>query len=276
MTQELSIGELALVWSSLRNILDFEDVYVPCRVALINAERGQFPVDSHTPIFLEIPSEDMKRDLSGRFGHLRLDTWRMLPQQNWSPSRTILLPVYAYDSGLEPTELRHIFMSIIRQWNTSLIPDNIACAALAVNCIGNYTDERQAQRCFVLLLWANGSANILDLDWFQGPLEDCISAEWYMHWLRIMTWPTAFDTFKQMISSKSRLTSSRLSVFIKPAWLGDLLSVKREYSENHPEWEYEWVYTDHTRCYEDVVRVLNELRYSLTNHEEMLSDMASI
>ncbi len=259
----MSVEDLSLVWSSLRNIVDFEDFHVPCQLALVGTRHGQFPIDSHQPIFLEFPSEGKRQDLSGRFGSVWLDSWQTVFEQKWSPSRTIFLPVYEYVTSVDFTRLRKMYRTLVKQWNKRPIPDNIPCAALAVSHIGDYTDERQAQRCTVLLMWANASANILHLDWFQGPLEDCISPEWYMRWLDVMSWSTAIDTFKTMVMEKTRLINSITSVYVLPTWLGQLLSVRQDRSDSHPEWEYEWVYSDNTQYCKDVTLILRELRQTL-------------
>ncbi|MFX0210518.1 MAG: hypothetical protein ACFFDT_31350, partial [Candidatus Hodarchaeota archaeon] len=169
----LSATETSLIWGNLRNLIDFNSVIVSRDLSLVGTISGQFPVIDFHPIFLEVPKSHKKFNLSGRknFSQVFIDTNLRLVTR-----RIISLPNYENDKNANIECLK----SIIQLWEKALIPEEIPCIALGVNIRGQNSDGREGQYVVVLLTWANQKTRILELDWFEGPLDDCITPEWYL------------------------------------------------------------------------------------------------
>jgi len=259
MTQELTDDSLSLIWGSLRNHVDFDTVDVRARLGLVGARRAEFPVFAHHPIFLEMPSNRTRQDVSGRFGSAEPHTWDTLSRQDWSPNREIQLPVYMCQEDITHSEFKHRFRSIIRGWHSAWIPDNIPCAAVGVNVLGHYCDEREAQNSSVLLLWANGTATHILVDWFQGPLEDCVSPEWYMKSSSLVPWSVGLERFGATLQEPSRFDNAVYSSFVQPSFIGHIMSAGKREVTDVEGWEHVWRYFDHIAFVEDMQALLAEI-----------------
>ncbi len=259
MTQELSPDNLSVIWGSLRNHVDFDRVDVQAGLGLVGSRRGEFPVFAHHPIFLEMPRNRSRQDISGRFNSARPHSWGTISRQDWSPNREIQLPVYACQDGMTFFEFKCRFESIVRMWHSAWIPDNIPCAAVGVNVLGNYSDEREAQNSSVLLLWANGTATHLQVDWFQGPLEDCVSPEWYMRSSSLLPWPIGLQSLGATLQEPSRLENAVYSAFVQPSFMGHLLSTGERETTGFEGWEYVWRYFNHDAFVGEMQVLLSEL-----------------
>ena len=233
----LSTTNVSLIWGSLRNIIDFSSIKVPGNLSLVGTILGEFPVDNYHPIFLETPKSFKKFDLSGRKNFSQAYVKGSL---GWSSRRITKLPLYENDGEVNNECLK----SIIQCWESALIPEEIPCIALGVNISGFNSDGREGQYVTVLLLWSNKKARILELDWFEGPLVDCITPEWYLQVSDIMSLNKAMRKMKQLFKRPPNWKNLLFSLYTVPSCLGSLLQGKRKDSP-YIGWQYEWSYYDH-------------------------------
>ena len=169
---QLQSGPLSLIWGNLRNHLDFSSVSIPTLIALTGTAIGEFPVDDYHPIFLEIPKNEFKVDFSGRFNN---NYNSGLEKTVWHQKRIIPLPIYEINDDIVDIDTLEL---LTHSWSHSLVPEDIPFITLSIKVKGSYCDEREGQYVFVLLVWPDDTARILELDWFEGPVEDCITPEW--------------------------------------------------------------------------------------------------
>jgi len=132
---------------------------------------GQFPVYAWHPILLEVPDGGSKKHISGRFPCLPGSSVNGV---KWDISRVINLPVYKNTEGFGSETLRRV-----QAWDE--FPDAVPTVTLANRIDGCYCDQRRAQTVSVLPVWADGTSMLLELDWYEGSLEDCSNPEWHMH-----------------------------------------------------------------------------------------------
>lgn len=69
---------------------------------------------------------------------------------------------------------------MFQRWKYDLIPEEIPCMAIALKTDGFYTEWREGQSIIVLVIWFDHSCKILELDWYEGAEDDCITPEWYL------------------------------------------------------------------------------------------------
>ena len=188
----------ALIWGALRNLLDFNEISVYEPFSLVGIQQGTFPIDTYHPIYLEVP-RSLKSDISGRSNY---NTNSQYYKNKWKNGRIISLPIYREEGDLHEEALSEI----LKLWNDSFIPKEIPSIAIATTITGGYSSEgRIGQYCVILNIWADHTARILELDWFEGPLEDCITPEWYIRTSELMT-------------VKNSITRMREIHKIPPAW----------------------------------------------------------
>ncbi|MHA2272034.1 MAG: hypothetical protein ACXACI_09245 [Candidatus Hodarchaeales archaeon] len=251
----IPIIDLSLIWGNLRNLVDFKTLEIPIEIVLTGTVAGTFPVNSYHPIFLEIPKDGKKMDVSGRSGYISATNTNT---PNWRPLRIVPLPIYkTVEDSLSLNSLKWVFES----WQNSLIPDDIPCLALAINTTGNYSDIRESQQIVVLLIWADCTARILKLDWFEGPLEDCISPEWYLSSSEWLSLENAFAQLKNIYSRSLSLINPIFSMFIMPSCLGQ--AFQGEKREINGTWECEWIYRDQSDLKNDIELIFKEIDHIL-------------
>ncbi|MFX0174521.1 MAG: hypothetical protein ACFE9L_21800 [Candidatus Hodarchaeota archaeon] len=233
----LSTIESSLIWGNLRNLIDFNSVKVLSELSLVGTFSGQFPVNDFHPIFLEVPKSHRKLNMSGRknFSQVFIDK-----NLGWVPQRIVTLPNYENDTNVDTECLK----SIIREWERALIPEEIPCIALGVNITGQNTDGRERQYVAVLLIWVNQKTRILELDWFEGPLDDCITPEWYLQVSEIMNIKKSLTMMKKFFKMPPNLKNPLFSIYCIPTCLGSSLQTKWEES-NITGWRYQLSYHDH-------------------------------
>ena len=249
--------DFSLIWGSLRNLVDFKIVEIPNEIALVGTTVGEFPVNSFQPIFLEIAKDGKKMDLSGRLGFISAKsniriTWRSL--------RIVSLPFYeTTKESLNFTCLK----PLLKSWQNSFIPEDVPCIALAVNTTGSYCDIREGQRVAVLLIWNDNTARILTLDWFEGPLEDCISPEWYISSSEWLPLERAFEKLENICTCPSSLQNPIYSLFINPPCLG--CEFKGDKNEIIGKcWQFEWIYRNQLDLVKDLKSTLRRINKLLS------------
>ncbi|MFX1249115.1 MAG: hypothetical protein ACFFB2_15430 [Promethearchaeota archaeon] len=230
----LSAIENSLIWGNLRNLIDFNSVTVSNDLSIVGTISGQFPVNDFHPIFLEVPKSNKKFHMSGRrnFSQVFVDD-----NPRWVPRRIICLPNYENDKKADTECLK----SIIEQWEKSLIPEDIPCIALGINITGYNSDGREQQYVTVLLTWASQKTRVLQLDWFEGPLDDCITPEWYLQVSEIVNIKKALKKIRKLFKLPLNLKKPFFSIYSIPSCLVSSLQTKWEES-NIAGWRYQLSY----------------------------------
>ncbi|MFX1535517.1 MAG: hypothetical protein ACFFDI_14925 [Promethearchaeota archaeon] len=249
--ETLETSDTALIWGVLRNIIDFNSVSIPGEISLVGTTPGEFPVDDFHPIFLEVSKSRKKIDLSGRANFITAVRYNNV---SWFSKRIIALPVYESRANVDIDCLKQIFQS----WEQALIPEDIPCIALAIKVLGRYSKTRDGEFIVVLLLWASNVARIFELDWFEGPLEDCISPEWYISVSELMNPLKAFEKMKELCSQVLNWKNTSFTFYTIPECLGALLKGKRT-KTNRKDWKSEWSYSNQTTLLIDLENILGKI-----------------
>jgi len=180
----------------------------------------------------------------------------------WDIKRTVDLPVYANNKN---SNLK-IFKLITKHWKDIQIPEEIPVLALATKHHGNYSDTREAQNVNVLLIWNDGVCRIVTLDWFEGPLEDCITPEWYIRateWLQINP---AFEILKRN-TQEGNWKNQVFSIYPLPSCLGQGLK-GNDRDSPYKCWDIELRYSNYAKFIVDLDSVLSNIRF-IFQHKEV-------
>jgi len=255
--ENISSASLSLIWGNLRNLIDFDTIEIPTEITLTGKAVGTFPVRSFHPILLEIPKNRKKLDISGRSNQFNPKTTN---RTDWHLKRVVSLPIYKVS---EENFSNYRFKSLFKTWQDSLIPEDIPCLSLAINTIGQYCDEREGQYVVVMLIWSDSTARIIELDWFEGPLEDCITPEWYIDSSEWLSLETAFAKLKNIFSRPSYLENACYLMFINPSCLGHEFQGKKS-AINCDYWEYEWIYRHQLDLIKDLEFILEKIKEIMT------------
>ncbi|MCY3412386.1 MAG: hypothetical protein INQ03_12185 [Candidatus Heimdallarchaeota archaeon] len=200
----------SLIWGKLRNLIDFNEISISEPFSIIGIQQGCFPIDSYQPIFLEVPPTP-KSDISGRSNY---NTNSDYYKTKWKTGRIVSLPIYKEGENLKLVELSNI----LHQWNKSYIPKEIPIISIATTIRGGYSSEgRIGQYSVVLIICPNRTARILELDWFEGPLEDCITPEWYIRTSELMTMLKAIERMREIHKIPPAWDKSVYSLFSIPS-----------------------------------------------------------
>jgi len=140
MLENITQQNLALIWGTLRNNVNFSILDIPTEIKLVGTIRGEFPVYSYQKVYLEIPKNQKKQDLSGRGNNNRNFSKKNL----WISQRIIQLPLYTTENE-DYDLLEERLKILIKIWYNSHVPKEIPCIVLALRVIGNYCNEREAQ-----------------------------------------------------------------------------------------------------------------------------------
>lgn len=250
---------LSLVWGSLRNLLDFPNVPIPEEIRLVDTIPGHFPIDSYNPVPLELPRGGTKMDLSGRFNTLSSVLWNDICGKIPLRARIVQLPLFTYRSKMSYKEVRKTYLSMLKTWNETLIPESVPCAALALRVRGNYSNEREAEFVFVLLIWPTMVARTLQLDWYEGPLEDCISPEWYVKSSLTLPLQVAFNQTRNFVMNLPNWNNLRMSLSPKPAFMGFQLQNENRRREDVGGWLCEWYYNSEQAFLKDTRTIVEDM-----------------
>ena len=223
---------------------------------------GEYPIDGWGNYFLETPKDEKKMDITGRSNNAVRGG--MKPTE-CNQRRTINLPIYSHMQDLDADDLKIVF----RNWSEIGLSDDIPCLALAVKQRGFYSDNREAQYVTVLTVWNDGVARIISLDWFEGPLEDCITPEWYMETTPLLNINEAIDKMRK-IHKTTQWDNPIFSVYAIPKCLGN--SLKGDVSsDSYALWDSEWNYLDFPRFETDLNEILTKI-CKIFNYDQQESD----
>lgn len=216
----------------------------PC---ITGACLGEYPIDGWIKYFIEIPKYGKKSDITGRSNNTR-----PIEDKNvkWNNKRIINLPIYSNIDNYDLNQLEHV----IEHWDKIGIPDDVPCLAIAIKCSGFYSEYREAQYVIVLTVWNDGISRITSLDWFEGPLDDCVTPEWYMNNTPLMNLNDAIEKMQQKYEHTS-WDNPYFSIYIIPKCLGlDLKGTKSK--APYPQWDFEWKYANYNDFQSDLESIL--------------------
>ena len=217
---------------------------------------GEYPLEGWKKYFLEVPQSGNKKDISGRSN--RVIAFYENDNEH-ECKRTMKLPKYADNDGFGLKEMN----VLVRNWNSIGLPEDIPCIAIALNASGLNSDYREIQYVTVVAIWSDGICRIFSLDWYEGPLEDCITPEWYMETSKLMNIKKATDILEKVYENLN-LGSMSFSVFPLPTLLGKYLNENKN-ETSHDTWKQEWRYSS-----------LKELRPDLMSLLARVEDMFSV
>jgi len=208
---------------------------------------GEFPIDAWYPIFLEVPDGGSKRHIGGRFPCLPGSS---VNRVKWDISRVINLPVYKNTEGYGPETLRRV-----KAW--SEFPD-VPAVTLANRIGGYYCDERRAQTVSVLPVWADGTPMVLELDWYEGSLEDCCNPEWHLRASPRLPIKDGVDRLKQSCRHPPMWENCFFYLYVIPPFLGSYL-LGRGNRTSSKVWQREWTYPEHAEMMDASDQVIADI-----------------
>ncbi|NHJ02405.1 MAG: hypothetical protein EAX86_09745 [Candidatus Heimdallarchaeota archaeon] len=195
--------------------------------------KGKFPVESFHPCYLEMPKDSLKMNLCGRSNYQSKNKKK---STNWINRRIIELPIY--DTNRKDS---FNWREITNFWSSSSSLEDIPCITLVFKIRGYYSAFREAQVFTVLLVWP-GYCRMLELDWYEGPEDDCITPEWYIHSHRILTLDRAIKRLNLSYKNEPGWTNIIYSIYVNPYQIGNSLKGDKQHGEPEP-WIFKWNYS---------------------------------
>jgi hypothetical protein len=240
----------ALAWN-LRFLYEDSSQLYPRRFCLTGVRHGEYPIDAWKTYFLEVPSGGGKRDVIGR-GHHYLGVG--MKNVAWNQMRMVPFPVYAngHDADIETLKL------VIRHWMDICIPDDIPCISIAMKCQGIYSENIQAQTVTVLMIWSDGAARFVTLDWSEGPWEDCPTPEWHIEATPHMGLAKVEERLRGVFGNLD-WHGATYSILVIPSSLGGELTGQMSETDQGM-WGREWSYAAHRSFERDLNRIISLVR----------------
>ena len=195
---------------------------------------GDFPIDAWHPILLEVPDGGSKKHIGGRFPWL---SGSSVNRVKWDISRVINLPVYKNTEGYGPETLRRV-----KAWNE--FPDAVPAVTLANRIDGYYCDQRRAQTVSVFPVWADGTSMVLELDWYEGALEDCCNPEWHMRASPRVSLEEGVDRLRRICRNRPMWEDCSFYIYVIPPFLGSNLLGSGD-GNSSKVWQKEWRCSSH-------------------------------
>ena len=242
----------SLIWNNLRNLVELKDIKVQAAIKLVDTVQGKFPVNAYKPVFIERAKDNYRQHILARSNTFN-------SYVKWFFSRIIDLPIYEYDENLTEKDMKEIWQKMLKRWYYTNIPENIPSIAIALKAEGNYCEEREAQQLFVIVIWHNKVARIFTLDWYEGPLEDCISPEWYFKSSPLLSIERLFIELKKIMSQLPNWSNQRYSLFLNPDFFGRYLTRMNKKISYNSNWENEWVYNRRENFVDDLDTITRKI-----------------
>ena len=260
LSENVSLLQPIILSWNLRNILERPSMLAPEEFCIIGTDLGKYPIDAWKPYFLEIPRGRCKKDIVGRF-HSAMGI--NIENTKWNLKRTVNLPIYSHTQDYDIERLK----IVIKHWYDIGFPDDIPCLALAVKCRGFYSDNREAQYVTVLTIWNDAVARIISLDWFEGPLEDCITPEWYIETTPLLNLKDAVKRMRN-IYKNNNWDNSSFSIYTIPSCLGHELHGNMQ-DTSYNLWNHEWRYSDIAELKDDMNLLFSTIYWIFFNNNEI-------
>ncbi len=260
MTPEnLSVLRPFILSWNLRNILEKTSMLISNEFCIIGTGLGEYPIDAWKPYFLETPKDGHKKDIGGRFSSAM---GIGITNTEWNRKRTINLPIYSHIRDYDVERLK----LVIKHWYDIGFPDDVPCLALAVKCRGFYSEDREAQYVTVLTVWNDVVARIVSLDWFEGPLEDCITPEWYIETTPLLNLKDAIEKMRN-IYKNTHWDNPSFSIYAIPSCLGHKLLGKMV-DTSYNLWNHGWGYTNYAELKGDLELLLSGIKKIFFNDQQ--------
>lgn len=231
-----------LSWN-LRNIVEKPSMFTPEEFCITGTCLGEYPIDAWKTYFLENPKNRRKKDIVGRSYHA---FGIGMKNTKWDRRRIVYLPIYTHSQHSDIEKLK----LAIKYWDDICISEDVPCLALAVKCRGYNSECREAQSVTVLIVWNDAVARIISLDWTEGPLENCITPEWFIESTPLLNLKDALEKMK-MIYENISLDDTSFSIYTVPSCLDYSLSGEMV-DTSYTVWKHEWRYANY-----------HELKYNL-------------
>jgi len=216
---------------SRRNIFLFNLGGVVFRTEVAEIVLGEFPIDAWYPLLLEIPEGNSKKCISGRF------LGPCVSRVEWDISRVINLPVYKNTEGYDPETLRRV--KALNEF-----PNTVPVVTVANRYDGCYCDQRRAQMVSVFPVWADGTSILLELDWYEGSLEDCCNPEWHIRASPRVSLKDGVDRLRRICRNHPMWEDCSFYVYVIPPFLGSHLLGSGN-GDSSKVWQKEWRYSNH-------------------------------
>lgn len=238
-----------LSWN-LRNTLESPSSHLPGEFCIDGSGLGEYPVDCWRPFLLEIPALGTKKDISGRTCHA---FGVRMPSTPWDARRTIQLPHFSNGDRLPMESLK----TVVRHWPEA-VTDEMPCMAVAAKVTGYYSEDREAQSVAVMLVWGDGTARIVNLDWSEGSLEDCVTPEWFVQSSPLSNLRAATGEMERVHGNVTWCRPS-FHLYTLPDCLGNILPGTPADSA-YRFWKREWRYADRSAMGKDLALLISQIQ----------------
>ena len=218
---------------------------------------GEFPIDGWHPILLEILDGESKASMGGRFPGLLRPSMNHLKRDG---SRVINLPIYENKKGHAPGTLRRVM-------DHNDFPDEVPAIIVANRYDGYYCDERRAQSASVFPVWADGTSMLLELDWSEGPLEDCSNPEWHVRTSPRVSIKDGADRLMRVCHNPPMWEACSFYLYVIPPFLGSYI-LGQSNSNSSKVWQKAWRYSNHAemlKALDKIITTIVELEIDETN-----------
>lgn len=192
---------------------------------------GEFLIDTWYPLLLEIPEGGSKKCISGRF------LGPCVSRVEWDESRVVNLPIYENTKRYQREALRSVETS-------KDFPYAVPVVIVANRYDGCYCDQRRAQVVSVFPVWADGTSILLELDWYEGPLEDCANPEWHLRASPRLPIKDGVDRLRRSSRNPPMWEGCSFYVYVIPPFLGSYLLGGGK-GTSSKVWQREWKYSEH-------------------------------
>jgi len=105
----------------------------------------------------------------------------------------------------------------------------------------------------------------MNLEFFEGAMDDCISPEWYLSVSKLMPIDVAFQKIASLPLNLPDWQRACSSISINPNFLGNILNRGRKIETDERKWGFEWTYHNQTDLIPDFNNLLDELRSIFVN-----------
>jgi len=244
ITDDISVLYPFMLSWNLRNLISAKSILTSNQPGIVGTCPGKYPIDAWKTFFLEIPKDGNKKDITGRFLTAFCEG---IKNTEWDHNRTVSLPIYSIFPDYDIEKLKIVF----KHWDDIGISNDVPCLALAVKCRGLYCDNREGQYVSIMAVWNDAVARIISLDWFEGPLEDCTTPEWYLETTPLLNLRDAIIRMRD-IYKNTFWDNISFSIFTIPTCLGSCLNGELA-NPSYDIWEREWRYTNYSKLRSDLI-----------------------
>jgi len=249
--EDTSLVEPFILSWNLRNLANAPAGSGRPRFRIERSLLGEYPLDGWRPFPIEVTARPVKSGIAGR----GFSAFGIAPETAPAePGRAVRLPLYRDCENPEARELGTLFL----RWPEIFLTDDLPCLAVAVKATGRYCEDREAQSVAVLLAWSDGAARLVNLDWAEGPLEDCITPEWCVQRGELTNIDAVLGELAQ-VHRKVTWGSPRYFLYAIPSCLGSGLGGTRTEPAYAP-WPAEWAYHYYPVMSRDLSLLVSRIR----------------